>query len=87
MADMTSNLATKDDVLLLRQDIERFRRSMLMRFDCLEGRFKAIDTRSDSVESRISLAFQNFERRLVLKLGTLMAVLLGLAVTVLKFQG
>jgi hypothetical protein len=39
------------------------------------------------VESRISLAFQNFERRLVLKLGTLMAVLLGLEVTVLKFQG
>ena len=55
MADMTSNLATKDDVLLLRQEIERFRQSMLMRFDCLEGRFKAIDTRSDSVESRIAL--------------------------------
>lgn len=84
---MTPNLATKEDVLLLRQEIERFRQSMLVRFDCLEGRFKAIDTRSETLESRMSLAFQNFETRLVVKLGTLMAVLLGLAVTVLKLQG
>ena len=84
---MTSNLATKDDVLLLRQEIEGFRQSMIMRFDRLEGRFKATETRFEPLESRISLAFQNFERRLVLKLGTLMAVLLGLAVTVLKLQG
>ncbi len=114
--DMTSNLATKSDFLLLRQDIEHLSQSMATRFAALEARydarFEAIDTRFNSLEarldarfeaidtrfgavdtrfealaSRMSLTIQNMETRLMVKLGTLMVVLFGLAGTVLKLLG
>jgi len=39
------------------------------------------------LESRFSLLNQNLESRIVFKLGALMAVLLGLGVTMLKLLG
>lgn len=67
---MTSDLATKKDVLLLRQDLQDFGRQMNARFDALEG--------------RSTLRLQNMESRIVFKLGALMAVLLGLSIALLK---
>lgn len=96
--DMTSNLATKSDFLLLRQDIEHLSQSMATRFAALEARsearfeaidtrFGAVDTRFGALESRMLLTIQNMETRLMMKLGTLMVVLFGLAGTVLKLLG
>jgi len=114
--DMTSNLATKNDFLLLRQDIEHLSQSMATRFSALEARsdarFEAVDTRFNSLdarfearfeaidtqfgavgtrfealESRLFLTIQNMETRLMVKLGTLMVVLFGLAGTLLKVLG
>jgi len=89
--DVSSNLATKADFLLLRQEIEYLNHSMVARFDALEARFAAIDTRFGAVdtrfetlESRMSLTIQNMETRLMVKLGALMVVLFGLAGTLLK---
>jgi len=114
--DMTSNLATKNDFLLLRQDIEHLSQSVATRFAALEARsdarFEAVDTRFNSLESRFEARFeaidtqfgavgtrfealesrlfftiQNMETRLMVKLGTLMVVLFGLAGTLLKLLG
>lgn len=113
---MTSNLATKNDFLLLRQGIEHLSQSMATRFAALESRsdarFEAVDTRFNSLESRFEARFeaidtqfgavgtrfealesrlfltiQNMETRLMVKLGTLMVVLFGLAGTLLKLLG
>lgn len=70
---MTSNLATKNDVLLLRQGLKRFEQQMTARFESLEGRFSSMG--------------QSFESRLVFKLGALMVVLFGLAVAVFELLG
>ena len=114
--DMTSNLATKNDFLLLRQDIEHLSQTMATRFAAFEARsdarFEAVDTRFNSLESRFEARFeaidtqfgavgtrfealesrlfftiQNMETRLMVKLGTLMVVLFGLAGTLLKLLG
>jgi hypothetical protein len=67
---MTSDLATKKDVLLRRQDLQDFGRQMNARFDGLED--------------RLTLRLQNMEYRIVFKLGALMAALLGLSIARLK---
>jgi hypothetical protein len=71
--DMTSNLATKNDLLLVRQDLEHLEQRMALRFEALESRF--------------TLMNQTLESRVVFKLGALMVVLFGLAGTVLKLVG
>ena len=77
---MTSNLATKSDFLLLRQEVEHLGQTMATRFETVDARF-------ESLESRVGLMMQNLETRLMVKLGTLMVVLFGLAGTVLKLAG
>jgi hypothetical protein len=69
--DMTSNLATKSDFLLLRQEVEHLGQAMATRFE-------TVDARLESLESRVGLMLQNLETRLMVKLGTLMVVLFGL---------
>jgi len=59
--DMTSNLATKSDVLLVRQDLEHLEQSMSTRFDALEGRFGAIDARFVSIDKRFDAVDMRFE--------------------------
>ena len=78
--DMTSNLATKSDFLLLRQEVEHLGQTMATRFETLDARF-------ESLESRVGLMMQNLETRLMVKLGALMVVLFGLAGTALKLLG
>ena len=81
--DMSSTLATK-------QDLHHLGQLMNSRFDALEARFGAIDSRFgaigerfDALEERLSLRMQNLESRLVIKLGTLMTLLFGVASAVL----
>jgi hypothetical protein len=71
--DMTSNLATKSDLMLVRQELEHLG--------------QAIDTRFEALDSRFTLMNQSLESRLVFKLGALMVVLFGLAGTALKVLG
>jgi hypothetical protein len=68
-ADMAANLATKQDVRLLQQEIQALDQRMLERFVAV-GR--ELDLRLESLESR-----------LVIKLGTLMTALAGIAATAL----
>jgi len=74
--DMTSNLATK-------QDLQHLDQLMTTRLQGLESRlttrFEAMDDRFSELESRVALMMQNLESRLVFKLGALMTVLFGLA--------
>jgi hypothetical protein len=67
--DMTSNLATKQDLQhlehLTKQDIQHLEQLMISRFD--------------AVDVRVSLMLQNLESRIVVKLGVLITVLFGLA--------
>jgi hypothetical protein len=65
--DMSSNLATK-------QDIQHLDRLMATRFDAMDRRF-------GELEARVSLNIQNQESRIVIKLGTLMTILFGLSGT------
>jgi tetrahydromethanopterin S-methyltransferase subunit G len=67
--DMSSNLATKQDIQHLDQ--------------LMATRFEAMDRRFDDLDSRISLKSENLESRVVIKLGTLMTILFGLAGTAL----
>ena len=92
--DVTSNLATKSDLVLVRQELEHLGQTMHTRFEALDARFAAIDTRFEAVdtrfeglEGRMGLMIQNLETRLVVKLGTLMVVLFGLAGTLMKVLG
>jgi hypothetical protein len=52
------------------------------RFEAVDARFGAVDDRFSELESRIGLMIQNLESRLIIKLGALMAVLIGVAGTV-----
>jgi hypothetical protein len=74
--DMTSNLATKSDLMLVRQELEHLGQTMNTRFEALHARFQVIDTRFEALETRI-----------IFKLGALMVVLFGLAGTLLKLMG
>jgi signal recognition particle GTPase len=67
--DMTSNLATKQDLQGVKQELQHFEQLMTTRFD--------------SLESRVTLMLQNQESRIVVKLGVLMTVLFGMAGTAL----
>jgi hypothetical protein len=67
--DMSSNLATKQDLLLIKQDLQHFDQQMAMRFE--------------SLESRVSLKLENVESRIVVKLGALMTLLFGAATALL----
>ena len=74
--DMTSNLATK-------QDLQHLRELMDARFEALEkrmdDRFEAVNGRFKELEGRFSLKMDNLESRIVIKLGALMTILIGLA--------
>ena len=67
--DMTSNLATKQDLSLIKQDLQHFDQLMVTRFEALE--------------SRVSLKLENVESRIVVKLGALMTLLFGAATAML----
>ena len=82
--DVSSNLATKSDLMLVQQQLEHLGQTMATNFAALDARFEAIDTRFEAMESRFTLMNQNLESRLVFKLGALMVVLFGLAGTMLK---
>ena len=70
--DMTSSLATKQDLLLVKQDLQHVEQQMA--------------TRLEALESRVFLMIQNVETRIVFKLGALMILLFGLASTLLTLQ-
>ena len=74
--DMTSTLATKQDLQGVRQEIQHLAQLMNARFDAVDDRFAAFDI-------RFSLMLQNQESRIVVKLGVLMTVLFGVAGAVL----
>jgi hypothetical protein len=67
--DMTSNLATKNDFLLLRQEIEHLSQSMATRFAALEARFdarfEAVDTRFNSIDARFEARFEAIDTQFV----------------------
>jgi hypothetical protein len=63
--DMTTLLVTKQDLLLIKQDLQHHERLMATRFEAFE--------------SRVSLMLQGTETRVVVKLGALMTALFGLA--------
>lgn len=67
--DMSSNLATKQDLLLIKQDLQHFDHLMWTRFEALE--------------SRVLLKMENVESRIVVKLGALMTLLFGAATAML----
>ena len=63
--DMTSNLATRHDVLLIQEHLQH-----------LDQQFAA---RIEALESRMSLMVQNLESRLLVRLGALITILFGVA--------
>jgi hypothetical protein len=67
--DMSSNLATKQDLLLIKQDLQHFDHLMVTRFEALE--------------SRVSLKMENVESRVVIKLSIVMTALIAAAGTLL----
>ena len=74
--DMTSNLATKQDLQGARQELQGVKQE-LQHFE------QRLTTRMDALESRVTLMLQNLESRIVVKLGVLMTVLFGVAGTAL----
>jgi len=66
---MTSLLATKPDLLLIRQDLQHFDQLNVTRLEALESRF--------------TLKMESMESRLTVKLGALMTLLLGAATAIL----
>jgi len=84
--DMSSNLATKQDLQQLEQQITGRFNAMEVRFSVVDARFDAVDARFTTVdvrfkelEERISLKMENLESRIVIKLGALMTFLIGAA--------
>lgn len=65
---MTTLLATKQDVLLLKQEIQHLEQMM--------------GTRIESLESRVTLKMENMESRIVVKLGALLILLFGAATAI-----
>jgi len=78
--DMSSNLATK-------QDLQHLSEVVAGQFEAVNTRFEALDKRIDarfSVQDEfISLKMDSMESRIVIKLGVLMTVLFGVAGTIL----
>jgi hypothetical protein len=90
-ADMTSHLATKQDLLQLEQRLDA-------RFDAVGTRFAAVDARLDALErqfdlklvaleERVGFRLQSLESQLLVKLGTLITVLFGVAATLFAIIG
>ena len=52
---------------------------MDVRFEAIDARFEAVDSRFAELAGRFSLKMDNLESRIVVKLGTLMTLLFGLA--------
>ena len=73
--DMTTLLATKQDVLLIKQEIAHLGQD-LQHFDRLNV------TRLEALESRVTLKLENAESRTVIKLGALMTLLFGVATAI-----
>lgn len=78
--DMTTNLATKQDMQLVKQDLHGVIQGMRQDLQHLD---QQLNTRFDALDIRVSLMLQNVESRIVVKLGALMTVLFGLAGAVL----
>jgi hypothetical protein len=77
--DMTTLLATKQDLLLVKQDIQHLRQELkqdLQHFDQL------MLARFDALEGRVSLKMENVESKIVVKLGALMTLLFGVATAI-----
>ena len=85
--DMSSTLATKQDLHQLEQLMTSRFDAVAQRFEAVDQRFEALDARFEArieaLEERSSLTMQNMESRLVIKLGTLMTLLFGVASMVL----
>ena len=77
---MTTNLATKQDLQLVTQDLHGVIHGMRQELQHLD---QQLNTRFDALDIRVSLMLQNVESRIVVKLGALMTVLFGLAGAVL----
>lgn len=73
--DMTSNLATK-------QDLQHLGQLIATRLDAVNDRFGVMEDRISGFESRVALMMQDLESRLLVKLGGLMTVPVGVACTV-----
>ena len=73
---MTTLLATKQDILLVRQELQNLQLDH-QRFDQLTV------TRFEALESRVTLKMENLESRIVVKLGALMTLLFGVSTALL----
>jgi hypothetical protein len=74
--DMTTLLATKQDLLLLRQDISRLEQLTTVKVEALGERMAALQQNTD-------LRLQALESRVVIKLSVVMTALIAAAGTVL----
>jgi len=74
---MSTLLATKQDILLVKQEILAVRED----FRHYE---RLTSTRFEALESRMALMIENLESRLLIKLGALMTGLFALAATILS---
>ncbi|MEO6081283.1 MAG: hypothetical protein ABIQ86_16155 [Steroidobacteraceae bacterium] len=84
---MTTNLATKQDLLLIKQDMLLGKQDLQAVIQGVRQELQHVEqqmtTRFDALDIRVSLMLQNLESRIVVKLGALMTVLFGLAGAVL----
>jgi hypothetical protein len=75
--DMSSSLATKQDLQHLEQLMAARFETVESRFDAIESRFTGVDGSISALESRVVLMMENLESRVVIKLGALMTILFG----------
>ena len=68
--DMGTTLATKQDLEILRRD--------------MENRFALVDQRFDALESKLKSTTDTLELRMTVKLGSLLFLGLGLTIAVLR---
>ncbi len=88
--DMSSSLATNQDVQHLAQlmaarfeTVESRFAAMESRLTAMESRFTGVDGSISALESRMILMMENLESRVVIKLGALMTILFGVAGAIL----
>lgn len=74
--DMTTLLATKQDLLLLRQDVSHLEQLTTVKFEALGDRIAALQQNTD-------LRLQAVESRVVIKLSVVMTALIAAAGTLL----
>jgi hypothetical protein len=80
--DMTTLLATKQDLMLVKQDVQLVRQDVLLLKQDLQHFDNLMVTRFEALESRVSLKMENLESKIVVKLGALMTLLFGVATAV-----